>query len=488
MEYKIFEAKKRLRQLILDHGLKWAEGTFRNGTTPKWIFDLREIVLRPDGLKLATLLMYEELKKFKFEHIGGPSIAAEPIVESLVLHSYIQGNSIQGFIVRDKLKESGLIKWIEGPDISRKEVVLVDDVINSGNSILKAINAVQQLGCKVTGVVTIVDFMKGGRNKLNDLGIRLHSLFNLQDFKLQINQKVSYTDVSLTPIDKPTTQPILPINELFSKLNVQVKDFIMSDEKTIFIEQDDSINCMDQEYRLLWRTNLGSISSNALIAPNRNGLIVPVYSGLKVSSIFLIDINQGSVINSFRVDSAIKSNLILNNAHLIFGTDNGIVYQLDGTELNTLWKYNANSRIIYLRLDEKSAMLFICTDNGFLHALSIDGKLIWKKHLGNTFNHQMMISGNSIIIKPDLNILFNLNKKNGSLNWFFEPKNRIKDMKRINGNIVVNCRYGNLFFLDPKNGELILSAKMPFEARDLVYENSKIIAEDENGKTYVIGK
>ena len=114
-EVDVGEAIEALRKLILNKGLKWAEGFFPNGEKAKWMFDLREILLTPEGSRLAALLIYEKIKNIGFDMIGGPSIAAEPLVAALVLHFYNEGRSISGFIVRKQPNEFGLRKRIEGP-------------------------------------------------------------------------------------------------------------------------------------------------------------------------------------------------------------------------------------------------------------------------------------------------------------------------------------------------------------------------------------
>ena len=108
----IKEVKERLRELILNNGLKWGEGLLNDGQIPKWIFDLREIILTPEGSQLASALLYEKIKNLDFDIIGGPSLAAEPLVASLVMHFYKQVIIVPGFFVRKQSHDFGLRKKI----------------------------------------------------------------------------------------------------------------------------------------------------------------------------------------------------------------------------------------------------------------------------------------------------------------------------------------------------------------------------------------
>jgi orotate phosphoribosyltransferase len=95
----------------------------------------------------------------------------------------ITGETLKLFYVRAEAKGHGLQKTIEGPPLTREDrVLLVDDVMTSGGSIIKAVERLrQEVGCEVTGALTIVDREAGGREALAQAGIELTSLLSRRD-------------------------------------------------------------------------------------------------------------------------------------------------------------------------------------------------------------------------------------------------------------------------------------------------------------------
>jgi len=191
----ILDAKERLRKLILNNGLKWDEGLLRDIQIPKWIFDLREIILTSEGSRLTSLLLYEKIKNLDFDIVGGPSIAAEPLVASLIMHFYKEGRNISGFVVRKKPNNFGLRKKVEGPIKGGNKVILIDDAINSGFNLLDSVNELKQQGCDIVKIITIIDFLKSGNEKLKEGGYDIDYIFDLEDFGLEINKTYKYKKI-----------------------------------------------------------------------------------------------------------------------------------------------------------------------------------------------------------------------------------------------------------------------------------------------------
>ena len=108
-------------------------------------------------------------------------MGAIPIVNSVVQRSYDR-KPIPGFFVRKESKQRGTQKLIEGNLTPASSVVLVEDVTTTGGSVLRAVEAVRDLGCTVTKVVTVVDRLEGASENLSKHGIELVALFTRDDF------------------------------------------------------------------------------------------------------------------------------------------------------------------------------------------------------------------------------------------------------------------------------------------------------------------
>ncbi len=111
-------------------------------------------------------------------------MGADPMVGALAPVAYLEGmNNLKLFIVRKEPKKYGKCKNVEGPILNKGDrVVIVDDVITTGGSIIKAIKAAQELGCEVIKVIALVDREEGGTEALRGMGIEVDPIFTIRDF------------------------------------------------------------------------------------------------------------------------------------------------------------------------------------------------------------------------------------------------------------------------------------------------------------------
>ena len=116
--------------------------------------------------------------------IGGMAIGADPITGSVISVAGSYGKQISGFIVRKEEKKHGMAQMVEGPIHPGQKAIMVEDVVTTGGSSLRAIDYAKDAGLNVTGIVCIVDRLAGGREKFEDLGITFQSLFTIEDFGL----------------------------------------------------------------------------------------------------------------------------------------------------------------------------------------------------------------------------------------------------------------------------------------------------------------
>ena len=112
---------------------------------------------------------------------GGPSLGADPIAGALAALSHIHGQALPSFIVRGAIKDHGLQRQVEGHLHPGDQVVLLDDVITRGGSLVRAATVVREHGAKVTHVFTILDRLAGGAEILAGEGLTLESLYLLTD-------------------------------------------------------------------------------------------------------------------------------------------------------------------------------------------------------------------------------------------------------------------------------------------------------------------
>ena len=113
--------------------------------------------------------------------VGGPTIGADPIVGSIITQSHVIGKNLKGFLVRKEEKKHGTGKLIEGNLTEGDRVVIVEDVVTTGGSVIKAINAVRNLGAVVKKVIVIVDREEGVEQQFKKMGIEYRPVFRISE-------------------------------------------------------------------------------------------------------------------------------------------------------------------------------------------------------------------------------------------------------------------------------------------------------------------
>jgi len=113
--------------------------------------------------------------------VGGMDMGATPMVGAVAVASFIGGRPLPVFVVRKDVKQHGTMKLIEGPLKPPCKVVILDDVITTGGSIIKAIDAVKAVGCEVLLAVSVLDRQAGATEALAKMGIPYRPLATLAD-------------------------------------------------------------------------------------------------------------------------------------------------------------------------------------------------------------------------------------------------------------------------------------------------------------------
>ena len=147
--------------------------------------DVRTVALNPEGCNLISAIFLEEIAKHDgIEVVGCPwSVGASPIVGAMVSESSKRGKPLRGLIVRKERKTYGTGKIVEGEAVDGSNVVMIEDVINTGKSVLSAIEHIQKEGANVRGVFCVVDREKKKNNEETFLekGYNFFSIFKSSD-------------------------------------------------------------------------------------------------------------------------------------------------------------------------------------------------------------------------------------------------------------------------------------------------------------------
>ncbi|MHB8547442.1 MAG: orotate phosphoribosyltransferase [Nitrosotalea sp.] len=184
---KELQEKENLRQLIVStEAFKYYKEKIKlaYGEPSHFYFDFRRLTGHPKGANSVGTVLYNEIIKLgDVGSVGGLESGAITVATAISIISSLnnQNNQIHSFYVRKKPKENGLSKWVEGRII--KPVVIVDDVITTGTSALKAVEKVREEGHKVEHIIAIV--FRGtaeDKEKIESNNVKLHYIFEGSEF------------------------------------------------------------------------------------------------------------------------------------------------------------------------------------------------------------------------------------------------------------------------------------------------------------------
>ena len=178
----MIKEKQRLKEILKEKSILRGEFTLASGKKSNYYIDARLTSLDAEGLFLIGKIFLNELMKNpEIRGVGGPTIGADPIVGSIIAQSHVIGKNLKGFLVRKEEKKHGTGKLIEGDLKEGDNVVIVEDVITTGGSVIKAIDAVRGIGAVDKKVIVIVDRESGGEKKFEELGIEYTPLFRINE-------------------------------------------------------------------------------------------------------------------------------------------------------------------------------------------------------------------------------------------------------------------------------------------------------------------
>lgn len=186
MEPSIDTLRAELLALIREKSYEERPVTLASGRKSNFYVDGKQTALHPRGAYLVGRLFCDRLPAFgAVDAVGGPTLGADPLSTATSLVSGLVGTGIPAFIVRKEPKGHGTQSWIEGKKNLRPgdRVVILEDVVTTGGSSLKAVERVESEGYKVLGVLALVDRQEGGRETLEGKGYRFEAIFTKQEVR-----------------------------------------------------------------------------------------------------------------------------------------------------------------------------------------------------------------------------------------------------------------------------------------------------------------
>lgn len=168
----------RLVQILAERSARRGNFTLASGRQSTLYIDARLTTMSPDGLALIGPLALEVLSRsgWQVDAVGGLTLGADPISYAIAYASASTPTPLRSFTVRKEAKQHGTGKLIEGPFRHADHVAIVEDVITTGGSAVRAVEAVRAAGGIVSGIISLVDREEGGKEAIAELGLPVISL------------------------------------------------------------------------------------------------------------------------------------------------------------------------------------------------------------------------------------------------------------------------------------------------------------------------
>ncbi len=185
----IVDKKARLVEYIKKHSFQRSDRPvykLSSGNLSNFYFNLKKTTYSPDGQYLVGNLVFDKLRTLglKPKAIGGLTMGADPIATATAYTSYLRNEPIEAIVIRKEPKGHGTMSQIEGNVRAGDDVIIIDDVVTTGGSTIKAIEAARMAELNIVAVIILLDRCEfNGRQNIEKLGYPVHSILTIRDFE-----------------------------------------------------------------------------------------------------------------------------------------------------------------------------------------------------------------------------------------------------------------------------------------------------------------
>jgi len=178
-----------LRRVLLERSVQQGDFVLASGRRSSYYIDCRLTTMSAEGMVLIGRLGWHAIQRagWRPAAVGGLTMGADPVAYAIAAASFQSGHPVNAFSVRKEAKGHGTGRLIEGNFRTGDAVLVVEDVITTGDSARRAIDAVEKAGGRVLGVLAVVDREEGGKRSLEDQGHKVVTLTSAGELGLKGN-------------------------------------------------------------------------------------------------------------------------------------------------------------------------------------------------------------------------------------------------------------------------------------------------------------
>lgn len=498
------DAKQRLKEIIQGEVFV-TKGKERivspHGGEQAWLFDFRNILLVPAHLDLvAELFLEEHAGEYPFQ-VGCIETAAIPLVAAIAVKSVARGKPVNAFYIRKSRKKEGLMRMIEGR-VTEDPIVLVDDIINSGKSFLRQIEALAAIGKGVREVFALIAYRDPSvYDFAKDRGIKVRALFSLAEFGLSLAE----ARVPPPPEGFSVVWRFASAGANFFFVNP--KSAPVLDEKRVYVGSDAAYFwALNQEDgSVAWKTRVGFIpkgkaifstpalhdgvvyfgaydgnvyaleaetgkkkwifmeadwvGSSPALAPDLGLLFIGLEFGLfrKRGGIAALRLESGEKVWEFSMPEFTHGSPGYSRRHgvVLIGSNDGVAYAFRAKDGKPLWQVKTGGPIKGgWAIDEKRGLAAAGSFDGAAYVVRVkDGSVAFTiPTSAGIYSTPLMHEGRIYAASLDKKI-YCANLDTGDVEWSFYTSGRIFSSPTVaEGSLFIGSNDGRLYELDPETG------------------------------------
>ncbi len=180
--------KQRLVQIVRQRSFQYSPTPkFRltSGAVSNFYFNMKKTTQSAEGMYIVGKIVFEKIRQLGLhpDGVGGLTMGADPIAYAVAMYSHLVKEPVNAFVIRKEPKEHGLRLPIEGDIKAGDHVVIVDDVVTTGGSTIRAINIARENDLIVDAVIILLDRCEqNGRQNIEKTGCPVYCILNVRDF------------------------------------------------------------------------------------------------------------------------------------------------------------------------------------------------------------------------------------------------------------------------------------------------------------------